>query len=412
MGYDGYVRVSRVAGREGDSFQSPDQQRETIQGWAQSRGVQIDQWHQDMDISGGTLQRPGLDAVVERIKAGKTEGVVVAKLSRFSRAGVASALGLFEEIYAAGGEVVAVDVGIDPTTPVGKFARTIMLALNEMELERIKEGWSSVKARAVERGVFLGPTPLGFDKGDAGLVPNDDAPLVVRAFDISANDGLHAALVFCEATWPSRKWTATTARRLFANRVYKGEIVSGEFVGKMEPLVDEYVWSFAQHPATERRKAKDAYPLSGIAACAACGKTLVGHTTGKPGKEQRAYRCTTKGCPLHVKADPLEQFVLDAVKDSPHRARTGDEIFQSAKAVIAAQVELERHMDDIEASAANRQLWQKGLKTREAALVAAQRASDEAAKSDSATGPFASVASLVVKRSREPLEDRVALTLA
>ena len=46
---------------------------------------------------------------------------------------------LFEEIYDAGGEVVAVDVGIDPTTPVGKFARTIMLALNEMELERIKE---------------------------------------------------------------------------------------------------------------------------------------------------------------------------------------------------------------------------------------------------------------------------------
>jgi DNA invertase Pin-like site-specific DNA recombinase len=28
---------------------------------------------------------------------------------------------------------------MDPTTPVGKFARTIMLALDEMELDRYKE---------------------------------------------------------------------------------------------------------------------------------------------------------------------------------------------------------------------------------------------------------------------------------
>jgi len=41
MGYLGYIRVSRKDGREGESFQSPDEQRRRIEGWAQSRGFEV-----------------------------------------------------------------------------------------------------------------------------------------------------------------------------------------------------------------------------------------------------------------------------------------------------------------------------------------------------------------------------------
>jgi hypothetical protein len=34
---DGYIRVSKVAGREGDSYISPKVQREKIEGWAKLR---------------------------------------------------------------------------------------------------------------------------------------------------------------------------------------------------------------------------------------------------------------------------------------------------------------------------------------------------------------------------------------
>ncbi|MGA2320027.1 MAG: hypothetical protein ABSG95_04700 [Solirubrobacteraceae bacterium] len=45
---DGYIRVSRVLGRAGDSFISPAVQREQIEGWAKLRGVEIDAWHEDL----------------------------------------------------------------------------------------------------------------------------------------------------------------------------------------------------------------------------------------------------------------------------------------------------------------------------------------------------------------------------
>jgi len=54
MRLDGYIRVSRVGGRSGDSFHSPDLQREAIQGWAAAHGHEIVQWHEELDESGGT----------------------------------------------------------------------------------------------------------------------------------------------------------------------------------------------------------------------------------------------------------------------------------------------------------------------------------------------------------------------
>jgi site-specific DNA recombinase len=70
---DAYVRVSRVAGREGPSFISPSVQREQIAAWAKMRGVEVLQWHEDLDQSGGKLERPGLTALLARIESGEPE---------------------------------------------------------------------------------------------------------------------------------------------------------------------------------------------------------------------------------------------------------------------------------------------------------------------------------------------------
>ncbi len=51
-----------------------------------------------------------------RIRAGETDGVIVSKLDRLSRLGVADALRLVEQITEAGGSIAALDLGLDPTT--------------------------------------------------------------------------------------------------------------------------------------------------------------------------------------------------------------------------------------------------------------------------------------------------------
>src|SRR5919204_3799051 len=175
------MSASTPSGRAGETFISPKIQREQIEKWAALRGVEIGQWHEDFDQTGGKLSRPGLDSIMRRIRAGQTRGVAVARLDRFSRAGVADALKVVEEIHAAGGEIAAVDLGVDPMTPFGEFAMTLMLGLARMERRRIAENWLEAQRRAVARGVHIASrTPTGYIRGDDGRLVRDPeaAPVI------------------------------------------------------------------------------------------------------------------------------------------------------------------------------------------------------------------------------------------
>ena len=46
---DGYIRVSRRAGREGESFISPELQRKKIADWAKLHEVEILNWWEEID---------------------------------------------------------------------------------------------------------------------------------------------------------------------------------------------------------------------------------------------------------------------------------------------------------------------------------------------------------------------------
>src|SRR3954452_3534770 len=94
---DAYIRVSRVMGRGGDGFYSPEDQRRAIEGWAQAHGVEIAMWHQDLDQSGRSDDRPGFQVMLARVTRGETGGVAVAKIDRLSRS-VANGLAAIKTI--------------------------------------------------------------------------------------------------------------------------------------------------------------------------------------------------------------------------------------------------------------------------------------------------------------------------
>src|SRR4051812_33656212 len=81
----GYVRVSQVRGRKGDSFISPSVQREHIERWAGANGAEVVEVLEELDESGGRRDRPKLLRCVEAIESGEADGMVVAKLDRFFR---------------------------------------------------------------------------------------------------------------------------------------------------------------------------------------------------------------------------------------------------------------------------------------------------------------------------------------
>src|SRR5437879_3942876 len=117
---DGYVRVSRVGGRQGEGYISPTVQREAIEAYASELGGQIVAWHQDEDYSGANAARPDFQAALERLRAGESDGLVVMRIDRFARS-VADGAAIVRDIVAAGQVFASCHERIDSRTPEGKY---------------------------------------------------------------------------------------------------------------------------------------------------------------------------------------------------------------------------------------------------------------------------------------------------
>src|SRR5438105_11293246 len=118
MAFLGYIRVSDVNGRNGDSFISPDVQRETIERLAQAKGLELGEIVQELDVSGSRkIEDRKLSDLVHAIERGEAQGVIVWKLSRFSRS-LVDTVETAKRITDAGGRLVAED--FDSTQPMGK----------------------------------------------------------------------------------------------------------------------------------------------------------------------------------------------------------------------------------------------------------------------------------------------------
>lgn len=349
---DGYIRVSRVAGRSGESYMSPTIQRDRIEQWARYKDVQIIEWHRDEDWSGGTHTRPGLERAIERALAGETEGIVSANIDRFSRT---TELGLRElrRLEAANARLAFVLEDIDTGTVYGRMVYTILLAVAEAFLANIKANWQVVKSRAVARGAYVSRTPWGYTRNDDGtLSPHlERAAMVTEAFRLAAGDTLNTAMSYLRDVAPERHWTATKVRRLLSQRSYLGETRNGDFfqADTHEPLVSRAIWEAAQSaPAT--RNAREDFPLSGIATCGTCGSPLIG---SRGGKGQRTYRCAATYASYRDLTCP-QGVTITASNFEDHMRQLVEERYAGLRATIGdpdadALTLLERAVADAEA---------------------------------------------------------------
>jgi DNA invertase Pin-like site-specific DNA recombinase len=369
---DGVVRVSRVAERGGDdSYGSPAIQRDAMERWATYQEVELAKVFIDEDESGGTQDRPGLVAAIERALSGQTAGIVVYNVSRFSRF-TEGGLRDLRRLEEAGARLVFVQEQLDTSTVHGKMIFTILLATHEAALEQIKAGWKVSKARGIREGRQIGPTPPGYRRSTVkngrpkgSLVPHGvEGPAITAAYQaVAAARDLHAAIPILEQAIPEKTftlrkakgrrrgrngataeidfearyrvkvgelvtvpatWNLTTARRLLSSPVYIGHAFynDGEIAANRAahpPLIDGTTWRVVQRiidvPDDAKRAPSGSYPLTGHAVCATCGGGMVGHTMGAP--PRRGYRCLTSKrrnelrCALTaiVSADPLEAHV-------------------------------------------------------------------------------------------------------
>lgn len=100
--------------------------------------------------------RPALTEALRMVRAGEADGIIAAKLDRFSR-NTAETIGLMAEANGRHGfTLVALDLGLDTSTPGGKFVMTIMAAMAEWERDVISERTKAALAALAATGVALG----------------------------------------------------------------------------------------------------------------------------------------------------------------------------------------------------------------------------------------------------------------
>lgn len=357
---DGYVRVSQVKGRKGERFHSPPAQRAAIKAWAKANGVRIGAWHEDLDRSGGTMDRPGLNAALQRIERGVSGGIVVARLDRFARTAARGVLTI-EELHNRGARVVSVAESIDPATAIGRAMLGITLVMAQWVRDTAAEQIATAQERAASAGRFPGRAPFGYVKTDDGLtaVHEPTAEVVRRIFrERAAGVGwrkIADELVADGVPTPlgRGRWAISTV-----NGIVRSEAPLGVFRGprglRIEDawpaIIDRELWNRANAVRGVRdndRRHRDRL-FAGIARCAGCRKVL---TRAVNPEGYVSYGCPTRGCAgrASVGADLLDSHVAAIVDERlarlPLEARPADDGGEAAR-LLAARDKTSRELED------------------------------------------------------------------
>jgi site-specific DNA recombinase len=149
-----YIRVSTAR----EEMISPElQQRDvdaflhrmTLQSGRLWRSVVVEQ---DLDISGRSFARAGIQRLMEMVRAGKVTAIVTYRYDRFGR-NLRQALDHLEEVETLGGQVVSATEPLDATTAIGNYMRSQTLAMADLQSRQIGEGWKRVLDYRVSQGL-------------------------------------------------------------------------------------------------------------------------------------------------------------------------------------------------------------------------------------------------------------------
>ena len=398
-------------------------QRDKITGWAKLHDVSLGEVVVEEDVSGARpVDERELGRLLRRVDSGESAGIIAYKLSRFGR-GALETLQAVERIKKAGGRLVTVEDGVDSAKPGGRLLLTVLAGLAEEELEQRRAGWAIARRQALQRGVHVGPTPIGYRRGRDGRLQEDErvAPFVAAAFSMRGQGESWAAIArYLEekAVLPLERkgrksvaWSRTGVMAVIRSRVYRGELWDeAELVCKdaHKATVSEGQWRFAQRGGKGgRTHVKDGSiaaqgVLASIVYCAACGYRLsLTGSTSRTGERIASYFCrihhaASGECAAPAVAstrtlDPyVERRLLEALADPKSKLikahEVGARIQTAAERVKASEEELDSFLATELASVLGPERYRAEVERRQDEVRAAQHDLSEALTANLALG--------------------------
>lgn len=133
----GYIRVSTLnQAEEGVSLEA---QRRKIEAYCDLHDMRLTEVTEDAGISGKSVSgRPGIQMVIDRVKARKVDNVVVYKLDRLAR-NLKEACEISELMQKKGVALHSITEKIDTGSATGKLFYHILSSMNQWEREVISE---------------------------------------------------------------------------------------------------------------------------------------------------------------------------------------------------------------------------------------------------------------------------------
>ena len=329
----------------------------------------------DYAVSGGSMERPGLEALLRAVEAGRIDVIVTEDVSRISR-DMGDAAHIFKRLQFAGVPLIGLSDGIDTSAKQGKLTYAFKSMMAEWYVDELRDRTlRGLEGRALA-GFATGGVPFGYRTepevdgsgrvlGNKIAIDEGEAPIIRRIFTEYRDDGaLHRiARALNREGIPSPRagskhkrfgWGASTIRAILHNEKYAGtwrfkerQWVKVPGTNKRRPraraadevmsierpelrIIDAELWTAVQerlaavHRKYTRHTAervespkKTSYLLSGILICNECGFPL----TIYGGASRNYYRCNTnygKGTcknDLRVREEVIRADCLDAIRE-------------------------------------------------------------------------------------------------
>jgi site-specific DNA recombinase len=171
-----YTRVSTDQGLEQD-FNSLDAQYDASQAYIRSQmhagWTMVRSKYDDGGFSGGNTDRPALQRLLEDVRAGKIDIIVVYKVDRLTRslADFAKLVELFDQHSVS---FVSVTQQFNTTTSMGRLTLNVLLSFAQFEREVTSERIRDKIAASKRKGLWVGGmAPLGYDTKDRKITVNE-----------------------------------------------------------------------------------------------------------------------------------------------------------------------------------------------------------------------------------------------
>ena len=371
-----YIRLSKEDGDKQES-NSITNQRELIYGFLKNKpDIQVCRERVDDGYSGINFDRPGIKQLLEEVKAGEINCIIVKDLSRFGRNYIETGRYIQQIFPFLGVRFIAINNGYDSARLESRADNIILPFRNLMNDSYCRD--ISIKVRSQievrqRKGDYIGSFPVyGYfrDKEHKGrLIIDETAAAVVRdifAMKIAGKNHKRIADYLNEwgvpspmeykalLNWrystsfklkPKAKWSAMAVERILKNEIYTGTMVQGKEktlnykvkkrikVAKEdwirvedthEPVISKEDFTLVQKlllwDTRTSPKEQEVYLFAGLLYCGDCNEAMVRkkQRTGK--KEYTYYMCSGNKkdktvCNSHrIKENDLKEIVLKMLR--------------------------------------------------------------------------------------------------